>query len=365
MKEKTRKTALIVLIIIAMVITSITLGVSYLFNTNEWSQEDIDQVAEMYEGIISREEIETRLATGTNTLLKLAIIKFIVQVILLISVIKGPNKNRIALIYLSVLNLLMSVPLFIVSTAILIISALKSKDVPYEKPTPPEVTEVQTFKLPVYIIAFLIVWLIFYSSVLDLFFPQIQEFAENNPAVFQISFFIILLLIVIICLRKEIVRDFKLLISNYGKYHSIIIRGFFWIMLLNIITGLIARKMVGGTPSNNQALLNELPLWFMIIFGSIIGPFIEEGVYRGILGKIINNKVVFVIISTLLFAAMHVVTIASIPENPLEYWFLLQYGVMGLVLSINYTRTKNIFTSTLIHMLMNATSVGFTALVLL
>ena len=364
MKEKKKKIILIFLIILGMLLSLLSLGSSILLKNYDFSEETIDQVAEVYDGMFTREELEAQLTNGASIVLKLAITKIIVQTILLISVIKGPNKNRVALIYLSIINFILCLPFVIGALAILIISSLKSKDIPYEKPTPPEVTEVQTFKLPVYIVFFLLIWLFLYNGLLTKIFPAIKEFGEAHIMPFEVGFFLSLLLIVVVLLRKEIVRDFKLLINNYGKYHSIITRGFFWIMLLNIGTGLIARKMT-GTTSDNQATLNELPLWFMAIFGSIIGPFVEEGVYRGFLGKIIKNKVAFIIASSILFAAMHVVTIATQPENPAQYWFLLQYGVMGLVLSINYTRTKNIFTSTMIHILMNGTATALAALVLL
>ena len=364
MKEKTRKTVLIVLIIIAMLGTFIALGGSILFNSYEFSEETIDKVAEVYDGMISREEVESRLSSGGSIILRFAIMKLIVQIIILISVIKGPNKNRIALIYLSILNFILSLPLVIVALAILIISSFKSKDIPYEKPTPPELEETRTFKLPVYIIGFLFIWLFIYNGILTKIFPAIKEWGEANMMLYEVILFMLLFLLVIILLRKELVRDIKALFKNYGIYHNFITRGFFWILFLNLASGLMLRNIT-GTTSENQALLNEMPLWFMIFIGSIIGPFIEEGIYRGILGKIIKNKVAFVIISTALFAAMHVVTITSLPESPEQYWFLVQYGVMGLVLSINYYRTRNLFTSTLVHMLMNGTATALTALILL
>jgi membrane protease YdiL (CAAX protease family) len=62
---------------------------------------------------------------------------------------------------------------------------------------------------------------------------------------------------------------------------------------------------------------------------------------------------------------MHVVSITSLPESPMQYLFLIQYGVMGLVLSLNYARTKNIFSSYMIHMIMNGVATTLTALILL
>ena len=181
---------------------------------------------------------------------------------------------------------------------------------------------------------------------------------------FEVLFFVTLFLVVLILLRKEIVRDFKAFIHNFSTYNNLVVRGFFWIMILNVVTGLFVH-FVAKEQADNQAALNELPLWFMIIFGTIIGPFVEEGIYRGVLGKIIKNRVAFVIISALVFGAMHVVSITSLPESPAQYWFLIQYCGLGVILALNYSKTKNIFSSFMIHMLMNGVATALTACVLI
>jgi membrane protease YdiL (CAAX protease family) len=236
--------------------------------------------------------------------------------------------------------------------------------VPCEKPVPPEMETVNTFKLPFYIISFLAIWLLVYNGLLSKILPQIKEWGEGHAVLLEVLLFSILAIIVFILLRKEFVRDFKTFIHNFGTYHNFVARGFFWIMVLNLGTGLVLNQIV-GTTSENQAALATMPLWFMIIFGTLVGPMVEEGIYRGLLGKFIKNKVAFVIVSSLLFAAMHVVSITSLPESPMQYLFLIQYGVMGLVLSLNYARTKNIFSSYMIHMIMNGVATTLTALILL
>lgn len=366
MKEKTRKITLIVLICITMLGSLITLAAFSIFKTSDVFKEAIDQsIEQAYEksdGSQSLEQLKETSEKGMAMMQRLAAMTIFLQVIMLISVIKGPTKSRIALIYLSFLNLILTLSL--VSLAILIISCLKSKDMPYEKIVAPEVEKVDTFKMPVYIVSFLAIWILIYNGVLTKIFPQIKEWGADHVMLMEVLLFGILFVMVLVLLRKELVRDFKLLMHNFVTYNNFVARGFFWIMVLNLATGVILNKIVHET-SENQALLNEMPLWFMIIFGTFIGPMVEEGVYRGILGKFIKNKVVFVIISALLFAAMHVVTFTSLPETPLQYLFLIQYGVMGVVLAVNYKRTNNIFSSYIVHMLMNGTASILQALVLL
>ena len=362
MKDSTRKTILIVAVVLSLCVSLLSLGLSVFLGNIEISEEEMQQVYEVYDGIFSEEELNNALNTGTSMMLKMAILKIVLQVIILITAIKGPNKNRVALIYLSIFDMILG-SIFL-GLLMLIISCIKSNDIPYEKPTPPELEKVNTFKLPVYIIGFLGVWLLIYNGLLYKIFPGIKEWGEANIMVFEVLFFVTLFLVVLILLRKEIVRDFKAFIHNFSTYNNLVVRGFFWIMILNVVTGLFVH-FVAKEQADNQAALNELPLWFMIIFGTIIGPFVEEGIYRGVLGKIIKNRVAFVIISALVFGAMHVVSITSLPESPAQYWFLIQYCGLGVILALNYSKTKNIFSSFMIHMLMNGVATALTACVLI
>lgn len=379
MKDKTRKITLIVLISIAMLGSVLLLTLFSLLTSSSMYQEtmkqSVEQIFEESNGNEAQQQFYSTYTEGKSTdelleqsqkglgvIQKFLALKILLQVILLITTIKGPNKYRMALKYLSILNLLLSFD--IISIVILVFSCIKSSDVPCEKPVPPEMETVNTFKLPFYIISFLAIWLLVYNGLLSKILPQIKEWGEGHAVLLEVILFSILAIIVFILLRKEFVRDFKTFIHNFGTYHNFVARGFFWIMVLNLGTGLVLNQIV-GTTSENQAALATMPLWFMIIFGTLVGPMVEEGIYRGLLGKFIKNKVAFVIVSSLLFAAMHVVSITSLPESPMQYLFIIQYGVMGLVLSLNYARTKNIFSSYMIHMIMNGVATTLTALILL
>ncbi len=380
MNDKTRKITLIVLISLSLlgsilfftlfsIVTSSDMYKETLKESVQLAIEESEknpeqqQLYSIYTQGKSADELVDQSLKGMGVIKKFVILQMVLHIIMIVTTIKGPNKNRMALKYLSILNLILSFG--ILSIAILVISCIKSKDVPCEKPVPPELEPVNTFKLPVYIIGFLAVWLLVYNGLLSKIFPQLETFADAKPVLFEVVFYLILAAFVFILFRKEFIRDFKAFIHNFGTYHNFIAKGFFWIMLLNFGTGIVLTLIV-KTTSENQAALMELPLWFMIIIATILGPMVEEGIYRGILGKFIKNKVAFVIISSLLFAAMHVVTITSLPESPMQYLFLIQYGVMGIVLSLNYVRTKNIFSSYMIHMLMNAVATTMmSALILL
>lgn len=123
-----------------------------------------------------------------------------------------------------------------------------------------------------------------------------------------------------------------------------------------IVSGLIINLVNGGEEANNQALLNEgfvsVPI-IMIIFTVFIAPFVEEMVFRFGLRRMIKNKYIFIIVSSLVFGLLH----TSISTNIKQMIYLLSYGSMGAVFSICYVKENNIFNSILVHMLNNAISV--------
>ena len=77
----------------------------------------------------------------------------------------------------------------------------------------------------------------------------------------------------------------------------------------------------------------------MILLCTIFMPFTEEIVFRYSLGSLIKNKVVFVIVSSILFGIMHGIELAT-----------LLYIFLGAVYAIIYIKTdKNIIASSIAH----------------
>ena len=84
-----------------------------------------------------------------------------------------------------------------------------------------------------------------------------------------------------------------------------------------------------------------------ILISTILVPLAEEIVFRYSLGSLINNKVVFVIVSSLLFALFHGIGIAT-----LLYFFL------GVAFAIIYLKAdKNFMVSYFVHVLNNIVGV--------
>lgn len=104
--------------------------------------------------------------------------------------------------------------------------------------------------------------------------------------------------------------------------------------------------------SVNQETVNEV-VDFNILIGiavtCIMGPFVEEIVYRYMiqdwLDSRIKNKLIVIFISAAIFALIHM--------NELDIWIFGEYFVSGLVLTILYHRKHSIYTNILVHGMFN------------
>ncbi|WP_459503889.1 CPBP family intramembrane glutamic endopeptidase [Bacillus sp. C1] len=163
-----------------------------------------------------------------------------------------------------------------------------------------------------------------------------------------ISFFIALC-IVLLLLRTDI-RDRHLNTKRATIPATIgwIFIGFFLALFSQTIAGTIEMHLLGIKPgSENTAQLMDIARttpWFLIVI-SIIGPILEEIVFRKILFGTLYKKFNFfiaAIISSLVFAAIH-----------FDFTHLLVYTAMGLVFAFLYVKTKRIIVPIMAHVAMN------------
>lgn len=112
-----------------------------------------------------------------------------------------------------------------------------------------------------------------------------------------------------------------------------------------IIANLISSFIVIGEPANQTAIyekLYETPIFYSINV-ILIGPIMEELIFRFLPYKFIRNEKMYIIVSSVIFAALHVVN----DINPFYYiWFYLP---TSLWYGYRYCKTKNILATISIH----------------
>lgn len=143
---------------------------------------------------------------------------------------------------------------------------------------------------------------------------------------------------------KDLKLNFKSYIKNNFKYYVI---G----LLIMIISNIIISFFVEGNSTNETLIreyINIMPI-YMIFSSCIYAPFTEEMVFRKSLRNCFNNKVLYILLSGLIFGSMHLLS----ASNLIELVFLIPYSSLGCVFAYMYYKTNNIFVPMTFHMVHN------------
>lgn len=183
-----------------------------------------------------------------------------------------------------------------------------------------------------------------------------------NPTTFSyniilISREIITLILLIIIFRKRLKKDFIDFDKNYKSYLSFGYKIWIFGILIMILSNNLIYNFITSNAAANQsanvAIMNRLPL-YSIVSIIMIGPFIEEIVFRLSFKNVLKNKKLYYILTVLIFTSLHVLNGIN---SPIELLFVIPYGTLAIALSYILDKTDNIFTTIIIHSIHNAFSV--------
>jgi len=163
--------------------------------------------------------------------------------------------------------------------------------------------------------------------------------------------------------KTEIDKMFKDYQKNLWQYLKIGIGlgiiSFIGMMGANYVINTWLIKAAG--PTNEIIIRENIQTYqiYSIATYCLLAPMIEEIVFR-LSFNVIKNKSLYLIISTTIFAFLHII---SSLDSMVKLLYLIPYFILGLSFGLAYHKTQNIFTSITIHILHN--TVTMTALLLL
>ena len=117
-----------------------------------------------------------------------------------------------------------------------------------------------------------------------------------------------------------------------------------------IFTNAIINIAVGAIADNeaiNRTVLSKNYI-YAIVSMVLVAPICEEIIFRLAIGKFINNKYIYPIISGLVFGYAHI-----IGSHGLEYLYIIPYAALGISFACLYKKTNNIFSTISMHILHN------------
>lgn len=205
------------------------------------------------------------------------------------------------------------------------------------------------------IFIFMLFYYVNYSVYIVMKLLNITKADLNGSALVILNAFtdLILMFILFLIYRKDLIKDFDKFranpIDNLDSGIKYWFVGLIGMIVSNVIINLVFSTGGPGNEKTVQSMISNLP-WLMLIDAGIIGPFIEEIVFRKTFKDATKNKWLFIILSSLIFGGLHV-------TSNIVHWYdalyILPYSCLGLSFALSYNETDTIFTSMFMHMIHN------------
>lgn len=207
------------------------------------------------------------------------------------------------------------------------------------------------------IIKFILIFLLYllYSDIIIIILTKLGVNIKALPNNLKITIMFLinlsLMIMLFIFYSKSIKENLKDLKLNFKSYIKDNFKYYVIGLLIMIISNIIISFFVEGNSTNETLIreyINIMPI-YMIFSSCIYAPFTEEMVFRKSLRNCFNNKVLYILLSGLIFGSMHLLS----ASNLVELVFLIPYSSLGCVFAYMYYKTNNIFVPMTFHMVHN------------
>ena len=192
----------------------------------------------------------------------------------------------------------------------------------------------------------------------------VTELKTFTLALLNFAIYILLLPGILYLLKMDIEYDFKESKEQKGQFFVAIIIGYLYIMLGNIASGYLSSflssifGLAPGETVNQEVIVSALRsdgMILMMISAVILGPIVEELIFRKAIFGLIKSDKTALFVSAFVFGLIHLVGEASIAEALVNG---ISYFVMGFVFGYIYIKNnRNIMVPIAVHILSNLISI--------
>jgi membrane protease YdiL (CAAX protease family) len=204
----------------------------------------------------------------------------------------------------------------------------------------------------------------FFTAEAYLVDGPVNELSRFAFSLLNFSIYIILLPVLLVMMKRDLILDWNKFKEIKPMWFQIIAVGYLYLFLGNIVAGYLQSflsELLGVIPSisvNQLSIQNALTsngAIFMIIAAVILGPIIEELIFRKAIFGLIRNDKIALATSTFVFGAIHLLSEGSIAAGLVNG---IAYFTMGLIFGYIYLKNdKNIIAPIAIHILSNLISI--------
>lgn len=202
----------------------------------------------------------------------------------------------------------------------------------------------------------------FFAVAGGLLVPLLLELSPN-PAVatygVNLVFYGIIGILALAAARHVAARDLRVLATRpWFTVLMVPVAVVAMMILTAVLVAITGPPQTSANQAGLQALMQQVPAWLMVPLLVIVGPFVEEYIFRHLLiGKLGRRVNIWLCcsLSVVLFAALHIVG-----QEELSLPVLMPYLAMGAVLVFVYVWTgKNVMFAYFVHASKNLLAVIF------
>lgn len=202
----------------------------------------------------------------------------------------------------------------------------------------------------------------FFATAADLLTPVVLQLSPNPAAAsyaINLVFYGVIGALALAAARRVVRRDLQVLATRPWFTLLMVPASVVAAMILTaVLVALTGPPQTSANQAGLQALMQQVPAWLMVPLLVVVGPFVEEYIFRHLLiGKLSRKLNIWVCsaLSVVLFAGLHIVG-----QEALTLPVLMPYIAMGAVLVFVYVWTgRNLMFSYFVHAAKNLLAVIF------
>ena len=153
---------------------------------------------------------------------------------------------------------------------------------------------------------------------------------------------ILFLLIIVLTYKKVLKKDFQILKKEYSlkKFLKVMVIGFFSIVLLNVVIAALGTLLFenASMDQNTQSIQNlaSLSMLYTVFKTMVFGVVAEELLFRESLSDLLDNNVLFVLVSAVIYTIMNFI----FTSEAFSMSQVLAYFLPALLFGTIYVKNK-------------------------
>lgn len=191
---------------------------------------------------------------------------------------------------------------------------------------------------------------------------KVLNFFQNYGVIIAFILTLIMFIVIIKKKKNDLINEFGKFKDNWKKNLFITIIGFLVMFIINyLLSDVLRPALFESAMSDNQSSISSIigyntPVFSLIVYVLLLGilvPIMEEIFCRFNFRKSFKSKVIFIVITSLIFGILH------IPNWNLSFeliYDLFTYTFLGVSLAYIYCKTESIWSSIIMHILNNIIS---------